>query len=117
MKVKYAPSSTELPNRWLKENTEYVVLEIFFDKTGAVYRILTENSVMPTLHSADLFEIVSNKIPSSWVAAMGRERGFYLEIAPIRWTTQGFWEDYSNQDSTAEKIFEEEKRKIFAEES
>jgi hypothetical protein len=118
MRVRYAPTTDDKPVPLLKKGTIYDVLEIHVGNDDVVYRILTEDKPQtPTLHSAMLFEIVSNRIPSSWVVSMGRARGFYIEMAPARWTGPGFWEDYFNQDPKAEKIFEQERQKMLSEES
>ena len=57
MKVKYVSQYDKKPKSWLKEDKEYIVLEIFIDKNGPVYRILTEEGTSPGLYSANLFDI------------------------------------------------------------
>src|SRR5690348_15569454 len=101
MKVKYVPPPADNQSNWLKESMEYVVLELLINKAGAFYRILTENSAGPTLHSSNVFEIVSDKIPSSWVVTAGYAEAFYLIMSPAKWSITGFWEDYFDNKSDA----------------
>jgi hypothetical protein len=115
MKVRYVPKADDKFASSLKEGGEYIVLEIHIAQEGAKYRLFEGEGKSPGMYPIHLFDIVSNKIPSSWITATGRTRGFYLAITPERWTERGFWENYFNQDPTAEKIFEEEKQKMFTE--
>ena len=55
------------------------------------------------------FEIVTSKIPNSWVMAWGKD-GFF-ELTPETWREPGFWERYYNREPNTVRIFEDERRR------
>jgi len=56
------------------------------------------------------FEIVSAKIPNSWIVTWNTEGVFALTTEA--WNEPSFWERYFEHDSIAERTFEQEMRKI-----
>jgi hypothetical protein len=116
MKIKYVPLPNEKPDALLKEGVIYVVLEIFVGEEKTRYRIITDGTRTPTLHDARLFQIISPKIPSSWVVTSDKHKGFYIELAPAKWTVTGFWEKFFDGDSDAVAAFEQESYRIVTEE-
>ncbi|HVX46631.1 MAG TPA: hypothetical protein VHC49_22250 [Mycobacteriales bacterium] len=77
---------------WVRVGREYVVIEISTAPGRAVdLRILTDDGT-PSYWSAEMFETVSNVIPSNW-AAQVRPGGTTVLTAGA-WLRPGFWEDY-----------------------
>lgn len=109
---------------WLTPGKEYVVLSMELynnspdepDSIGdfVAYRIQVDNTTIVPC-PAKIFEVISNKIPASWV--IQRDSDQLYSLLPARWSRDGFWEDYYNDEPEALQDFEIEKEKIFAEES
>ena len=58
------------------------------------------------------FEIVSSKIPDSWIIVWPKDNFFVLR--PGSWNQVGFLERYYDKDPDAIRLFEEERQKIIA---
>jgi hypothetical protein len=95
---------------------EYMVLQVSCNRyekedLDVQYTIVGNNSSTPLSFRAKDFEIVDNRIPSSW--GMKYTKNHQLWIGPIRWMDESlwqdsFWEDYWADDEKAKKVFEEE---------
>lgn len=93
----------------------YHVLEVFCDEQHPLtFRFLGDDKMSPALFDANQFELVSNKIPEEWCVKF--VPGSYFKLTPKAWANDGFWEDYSDCDAEAERIFNEVAKKIVTDE-
>ena len=88
----------------------YHVLEVVQDGGRWLLRLAGDTPTALALFQIQQFEIVSSKIPHSWIIQWGKD-GFF-ELTPEPWSQKGFWERYYDGDSEAVRVFEEEARKI-----
>lgn len=95
---------------WLTVGKLYDVLAVLQSDEDWLLRLIGDEPQGLALFRLDQFEIVSPRVPSSWIAVW-EEDGFF-ELSPEAWTKPGFWEDYYNKESGAINIFEEERKKI-----
>lgn len=96
---------------WLTIGKIYHVLEVIQDTDRKwKLRLAGEDPNGVALFALEEFEVVSSKIPDSWVIAWGK--GNFFELTPEAWSQSGFWERYYDREPNAVRIFEEEKRKI-----
>jgi hypothetical protein len=79
-------------------------------KSGLSFRFLGDGHNGWALFHRDQFEIVSPKMPPTWIMFCGPKS--LIKLAPEPWTHPGFWERYYNQDRDAIAIFEQERKKI-----
>ena len=123
MRIVYSNKDPEWSG-WLTFGKEYVVLSVeIYDSSQAVcrsigdfvaYRIQVDNNtVLPC--PAKIFEVISNKIPASWIFQRDSDRLY--SVLPERWSRDGFWEDYYNDDPKAIQDFNNEKEKILSAEA
>ena len=98
---------------WLKVGGVYHVLGIWIELGQVRFRLVGEEST-PALYQPEMFEILSGRIPRTWVASSPSPGCISLE--PAAWSHAGFWEKYFDQDPEALATFEEECRKIIGEE-
>jgi hypothetical protein len=99
--------------------TEYFVMEILAGdgrtKFGGrtVFRVLNPASSYDSLGLWDvsMFVIVSERIPTCWVAGLRDGR---LTLAPAEWHQPGFWEDYFDAVPTAVATYDRLKLEILA---
>lgn len=92
-------------------------IEMYNEKPSLNLRIMDDLNETPGRYSIDLFEIVSNKIPSSWQIEYNSHRLFRLEpglwLDEDKWKDKhSFWEAYFDDDKEAILIFEQEKEKM-----
>ncbi|MGB6976175.1 MAG: hypothetical protein WBE18_01770 [Gammaproteobacteria bacterium] len=101
---------------WLTIGQEYVVLEILIKpEKEIIYRLVGDNKTeMPALYDARQFEIVSGKIPESWIIKQFSSGNFIF--SPNPWRKSGFWENCYNGDLTALETYKREARIIYEEE-
>ena len=99
---------------WLTVGKVYHVLEVSLSSRGTwKYRILGDKEpTTPALHPISDFEIVSAKVSPTWVVHC--EDNDYFELTPQAWAQLGFWEQFFDHDPRARRIFDEERRKIIA---
>ena len=89
----------------------YHVLAVSLDTNGDWrLRLVSDSEMRPALFRFKQFEVISDKIPSTWIVSWN-ENGFF-QLTPHAWDQPGFWEKYYDRDPEAIQIFEEEKRKI-----
>ncbi len=101
----------EQKHSWVTIGKLYHVLEVVQDQNRWLFRLIgdkPENG--PALFRFEQFEIVTSKIPPSWIVAWGKDGSLHLR--PESWNEPGFWERYYDKDTDAMRIFEEERRKI-----
>lgn len=106
---------TEDTNPWVRKGKEYVVLEVVAAPGRHIdFRVVTDDDARtPGLHSAEMFESVSSRVPSNWVIQV--EKGGVVTIGPERWLRRGFWEDYFDQKPDAIAVYAEELDRVVAE--
>lgn len=103
----------EKKNSWLTIGHTYHVLSVEKGVSDSIqYRLLGDTGHLPALHDAEQFEVISDKLPSNWVVGI-QQRGSF-ELAPKKWMTLGYWERYFDGDVEAVKVFEEETKRILA---
>jgi hypothetical protein len=96
---------------WLTIGRIYHVLSIIVEKDRPVsFQLIGDDEITPAYHNANLFEVISDIIPSSWAVASIPNK--YFELAPRAWLRPGFLEDYFNGVEDAISLFELEKEKI-----
>jgi hypothetical protein len=60
-----------------------------------------------------MFETVSNRIPSSWVATLDRHGA--VNLGPARWLRDDFWDAFFSGSPEELAVFEEERAMILEE--
>ncbi len=71
-----------------------------------------DNSIIP--YSANLFEIVSDKLNSAWIFNQKTKNNYW--ILPKEISYNSFWEDYYNDEIVARKHFNHVKEVLYLEE-
>jgi hypothetical protein len=95
---------------WLTLGKIYHVLEVVQDTDRKwFFRIVGDGLNGVALFPLEEFEILTAKIPHTWIVVWGRD-GFF-ELSPEPWSKLGFWEAYYDRSPDAARVFEEEKRK------
>ena len=103
---------------WLIKGKEYVVLAYtYIEKVGFDIYIQTEDQNEPGIFDLTGFEVVSSKIPSTWVVKHWKSHGRdVVNFLPESWNYDTFFEDIENQDPKAIELFNQEAEKIYREE-
>ncbi|MGW2872042.1 hypothetical protein [Kitasatospora sp. NPDC001225] len=96
---------------------EYPVLEVFAARSRILFRLPDRSARRdeidsPGLWDADMFEIVSDRMPTCWVTGLEDGR---LTLAPQEWQRPGFWEDYFDHVPGAVSDYDRLKARIIAE--
>ena len=104
---------------WLSLGKVYQVLSVYKDSSGKRrFRILSNESdkgiASLGLYVESCFEVVSEFCPSNWNERT--RKGGAVEIAPISWQTEGFWEELYDGDPNAYQVFDRERQLILSEE-
>lgn len=96
---------------WLTIGKIYHVLSVELDTDRRwLLRLVGDTEPGIGLFPLQQFEVLSSKIPNTWIIAWNSNGAF--ELTPNEWHQPGFWERYFEHDLEAIRIFEEEKRKI-----
>ena len=97
----------------ISSGANYVVMEILADGRRADFRVLNPDESFDSLGlwDAGMFVIVSERIPSCWVARLSGGR---LTLAPPQWHEPGFWEHYFDGVPEAVATFDRLKVEILA---
>jgi len=104
---------SQVSSSWLTVGKIYQVLSIVLDVHGSwLFRLMGDSSPGLGLFPKEQFEIVSAKIPGSWVPTWS-ENGVF-ELTPEVWTKVGFWERYFEHDDEAIRQFNLEVEKLVA---
>ena len=85
------------------------MLSIWVEPSRPRFRIIGEEKALG-LFSPEMFEIVSSKVPGTWVITSPKPGCFSLQ--PEAWSRLGFWEEYYDGEPKARACFEEERKKI-----
>ena len=125
MKVKCVRSELENGKRlngWIRLNEIYHVLAIDISPEFENYYRIDSGRNGVALFEVEFFEIISNKLPSTWIAYQFGDKD--LAIGPLRWFEdgymegdvykQGFLERYYDRDPEAVKQFNEDVAAIIA---
>ena len=89
----------------------YHVLSVLLGINGEwKLRVITDGEKRPALFRLKQFEVISAKIPNTWIV-IWNDKGFF-QLTTHAWSQPGFWEKYYDRDPEAIQIFEDEKRKI-----
>lgn len=117
MKVKYIDSNDMEANLTLNKN--YIVFSIEFSNnlyTSGEYikfRLQNDdNSIIP--YPANLFEIVSDKLNSTWIFNQKTKNNYWIVPKDISYNS--FWEDFYNDEIVARKHFNHVKEELYLEE-
>src|SRR4051812_6793245 len=114
MKVKciqiFSSNSTVVDgSSWLKVGGIYHVLGILVGRDRTRLRLVGEES-LPALFELEMFEIVSSKIPRTWVIASPTSGS--LVVQPAAWMQTAFWEQFYDGNREAAACFATERTKI-----
>ena len=103
---------------WLKRGKEYVVFLLnISSKSGMEVCIQTEHHNELGFFSLNGFEIISRKIPSSWVTTIqdiGDEK--IITMLPKSWEYDSFFEDVDDEKPAAVALFNKEAEIMYREE-
>ncbi|TVL87794.1 hypothetical protein [Streptomyces sp. SAJ15] len=96
----------------IRVGADYPVLEIMTSADRVLLRIperldTSTDRDSPGLWDAAMFTVVSERMPSCWVAAL---EGGSLTLAPPEWQRPGFWEDYFDAKPAA--VAEYDRRRV-----
>ncbi|WP_405736328.1 hypothetical protein OG607_44620 [Streptomyces sp. NBC_01537] len=101
----------------MRVGEEYPVLEVFATRTRVLFRLPDRSTSRdaidsPGLWDADMFEVVSDRMPTCWVAGLNDGR---LTLAPREWQRPGFWEAFFDHLPDAVAEYDRLKAQITAE--
>jgi hypothetical protein len=96
---------------WAKIGSVYHVLSVWAEPGHTGLRLVGEEST-PAIFEPEMFEVVSPKIPPTWVITSPKPGCLSLE--PQAWSGVGFWERFFDGDPDAIAVFKEEQSKIVA---
>jgi hypothetical protein len=105
VRLKANEAKKESIRGWLREGQEYTVLSVeVMGAEKSAYRIATSDNDTPALFEVIAFDITDNRLPASWVAVQveGLE---VIQMMPIAWSENGFWEAYFDGDNAARKQY------------
>lgn len=106
VRLKANEAKKESIRGWLRERQEYTVLSIEVIGTDKnAYRIAADDNATPALFEVTAFEITDNRLPASWVAVQV-EGVQVIQMMPIAWSKNNFWEEYFDGDATAREQYE-----------
>ena len=92
---------------WLTIGKVYDVLTIEFERQGQwLIRLIGDGKSGVALFPIDSFDVVSSKVPPSWIASWN-SNGFF-QLAPEKWTQPEFWEQFYDREPAALSLFDEE---------
>lgn len=98
---------------------EYVVLTVTARPGGEISLRVNDSEHSPRLWPSDLFETVSDRIPSCWTCEVRGDDILgdgIVELAPKAWQRPDFWLDYYDDVPSAVAEFEAARALILAEE-
>jgi hypothetical protein len=96
---------------WAKIGRVYHVLSVWTEAGHTGLRLVGEETT-PALFELEMFEVVSPKIPPTWVVTSPKPDCLSLE--PEAWSGVGFWERFFDGEPEAVAAFKEERAKIIA---
>jgi hypothetical protein len=91
-------------------------------KTGVSFLILIDSDGAPGafeagLFQAEMFEVVSNVIPTTWRISLERDEDAYVKLGPEPFLREGFFDQYWGEGESRAIVdeFDDEVRKILHE--
>jgi hypothetical protein len=96
---------------WAKVGDVYHVLGIWLEPTQTRLRLVGDEAT-PALFEPEMFEVVSTKIPPTWVVTSPKPG--CLSLQPEAWSRAGFWEHFFDGEPEAVATFKEEQARIVA---
>jgi len=108
----------QLTSSALTVGKEYLVIEIYISSEMKIrYRLPCDQNNQPALFDASQFEIVSERIPSTWIVrGKGALGNTGIVFGPKVLQEPGLWERIFDQDEEALKIYRREGGILMAEE-
>jgi len=102
---------------WRTVGREYTVLEIYMGHDDKIlsYRLQSDDNMSPTLSHAELFDVTSDYIPSTW--AVSNKTDGWFGLGPKSWQQAGFWVAYFDGEEWARELYQREVDKMIDEES
>src|SRR4051812_28786922 len=98
---------------WLTVGKVYHVLSVLLDTQGRwLLRLVGDTQPGVGLFSLEQFEVVSPKIPESWVVTWNNAGVF--ELTTTTWNQVGYWERFFERDASAKAAFDSEMAQIVA---
>jgi hypothetical protein len=108
-------TSDPAASSFLTDNAEYLVVSLSASrKSGVKFQLLSDDETHePGWFDAELFEITSGAIPSTWRAELRQDPNLpgYLLLAPEPFLQERFWDDYWG-DGTRHYVIDEFERQI-----
>lgn len=96
---------------WLTLGKIYHVLSVVLGARGIwLLRLVGDTVPGVGLFPLQQFEIVSSRVPSSWIITWNSNGVF--ELTTEAWNQPGFWERYFEHDAAAIRVFEEQRKMI-----
>jgi hypothetical protein len=98
---------------WLTIGKVYHVLSVVLDVHGRwLLRLMGDSEPGVGFFSLHQFEIVSQRIPPSWIVTWN-EVGVF-ELTPEAWSASEFWDRFFEHDPEAQRTFKDEMQRIVA---
>jgi hypothetical protein len=98
---------------WLTIGKVYHVLSVVQDTRGQwLLRLVTDSQSDVGLFPLEQFEMVSARIPDSWIVTWNEEGVF--ELTTAAWNEPGYWDRYFDNERDAQITFEREMMRIVA---
>lgn len=102
---------------WLTVGKEYLVLAFALYTNDPCIFIISDHYDQPVFSPLSGFEFIDNKAPSSWITVFQENNGCkFAKSLPASWNYDSFFEDLTNDEPKAIKLFNEEAKKIYEEE-
>lgn len=103
----------QIRSAWLTVGKVYHVLSVLLDAQGEwLLRLMADSDPGVGLYPLRQFDIVSEKIPDSWIVSWNKEGVF--ELTTDAWNQPGYWERYFERDASAMSAFNREMKRIVA---
>ncbi|RWR08116.1 hypothetical protein D2T33_15930 [Sinirhodobacter populi] len=101
---------------WLTVGKEYVVWEVSWGVNQKLieFRFEHDDANSPALSNANLFELTSDYIPSTWSIRSIPDQRF--SIGPRSWQMDGFWVAYFDGEPWARELYQCEVKSMLEEE-
>lgn len=105
MRVVYRGSTDAATPQWLRDGTEYEVLELTaYPGRRVDLRLASEQGGVPALFDSALFATTDDAIPSDWAARVIDDG--VVKVGPREWLEPGFWEAYFDDEPDAVAAYE-----------
>lgn len=100
-----AKPQAESIDRWLKVGGRLTVLSIVSTPNGgSKFLLWSESQLAAALFPASDFNIADTTMPTLWSPKI--DLNGYVELSPLEWQSDGFWEQFHDGDPNALRTFE-----------